>query len=79
MLCLRWRDTFSVNGSKFNKCIDTLTKGKAGHAWAGNLIAYRVDEPTSLVSNCKDAKAEDVAVLAAYFVSYRKKMAEFER
>ncbi|KAJ7677761.1 hypothetical protein DFH06DRAFT_1316566 [Mycena polygramma] len=75
-LSLRWRDTFLQDGSALNRSIVKLTNGKAGHPWAGNLVAYRVDEPTSLVARCKDAKAEDLAVLAAYFVDYGKRKKE---
>ncbi|KAJ6501812.1 hypothetical protein DFH09DRAFT_944591 [Mycena vulgaris] len=78
-LCLRWRDTFFVDGSKLNQSIVKLTNGKAYHPWKGNLIAYRVDEPTSMVSRNKDAKAEDLAALAAYFVDYGKKSKESGR
>ncbi|KAJ7688623.1 hypothetical protein B0H17DRAFT_938179 [Mycena rosella] len=78
-LSLRWRDTFLVDGSKVNQSIVKLTNGKAYHPWAGNLIAYRVDEPTSMVARCKDAKPEDLAVLAAYFVDYGKRAKELDR
>ncbi|KAJ7468746.1 hypothetical protein FB451DRAFT_1257228 [Mycena latifolia] len=78
-LCLRWRDTFLVDGSKLNQSVVKLTNGKAYHPWGGNIVAYRVDEPTSLVSRCKDAKLEDLAALAAYFVDYGKRVKEGER
>ncbi|KAJ7494388.1 hypothetical protein B0H11DRAFT_1717360 [Mycena galericulata] len=73
-LSLRWRDTFLVDGSRVNRSIIKLTNGKANHPWAGNIIAYRVDEPTSMVARCQDAKAEDLAALAAYFVDYGKRV-----
>ncbi|KAJ7778791.1 hypothetical protein DFH07DRAFT_730734 [Mycena maculata] len=78
-LSLMWRDTFMVDGSPVNRSIIKLTKGKAYHPWAGNLLAYRVDEPTSLVARCKDAKVEDLAVLAAYFVDYGKRAKQLGR
>ncbi|KAJ6622892.1 hypothetical protein B0H10DRAFT_1787284 [Mycena sp. CBHHK59/15] len=78
-LSLRWRDTFLVDGSKLNRSIVKLTNGKAHHPWGGNLIAYRVEEPTSMVARCKDAKSEDLAALAAYFVDYGKRVKELGR
>lgn len=77
-LCLEWRDTFLDDGSKLNRSIIKLTNGKAYYSWGGNLIAYRVEEPRSLVARSKDAKSEDLAVLAAYFVDYGKRAKELD-
>ncbi|KAK7052039.1 hypothetical protein R3P38DRAFT_2858199 [Favolaschia claudopus] len=52
-------DMFLRDGSPLNRCVVKLRDGKAYHPWGGNLIAYRVDEPTSMVVRCNDAKAED--------------------
>ncbi|KAJ6562886.1 hypothetical protein DFH09DRAFT_1159825 [Mycena vulgaris] len=78
-LCIRCRDTFLVDGSKTNQSIVKLTKGKTSQEWRGNLIAYRVDEPRETVVKCKDAKAEDLAALAAYFVGYGKRSKKLGR
>ncbi|KAK7023195.1 hypothetical protein R3P38DRAFT_2958206 [Favolaschia claudopus] len=73
-LMLRWQDMFLNNGSPLNRCVVKITDGKAYHPWGGNLIAYRVDEPVSMVARCKDSKAEDLAVLTAYLVEYGKRV-----
>ncbi|KAJ7097535.1 hypothetical protein C8R44DRAFT_811578 [Mycena epipterygia] len=75
-LCLRWRDAAVDERSKVNRSIIKLTNGKGYHSWGGNIIAYRVDEPTSIMQRCKDAKSEDLAVLAAHFVDYGKRVRE---
>ncbi|KAJ6482597.1 hypothetical protein C8R45DRAFT_830866 [Mycena sanguinolenta] len=68
-----WNGNFLQDGSPLNRSVVKLTKGKADHAWAGNLIALRIEEPTHLVSRYQDAKAEDLTVLATYFVDYGKR------
>ncbi|KAF7377394.1 MYND-type domain-containing protein [Mycena sanguinolenta] len=77
-LFLVWNGNFFQDGSPLNRSIIKLTKGKAGHAWAGNLIACRVEEPIQLVARYQDAKAEDLTALAAYFVDCGKRAREVE-
>ncbi|KAK7052037.1 hypothetical protein R3P38DRAFT_1634030 [Favolaschia claudopus] len=75
-LMMSWRDMFMQDGSPLNRCVVKLTNGKAYHPWGGNLIAYRVDEPTHRVARCQDAKAEDLKVLVAYLLDYGERMRE---
>ncbi|KAJ6482568.1 hypothetical protein C8R45DRAFT_305060 [Mycena sanguinolenta] len=75
-LFLVWNGNFLQDGSPLNRSIVKLTKGKADHPWAGNLVACRVEEPITLVARYQDAKAEDLTALAAYFVDYGKRARE---
>ncbi|KAF8176417.1 hypothetical protein K438DRAFT_1846910, partial [Mycena galopus ATCC 62051] len=52
-LQLMRRDKFSQDGSPLNRSIAKLTNGKSYHSWAGNLIAYCIDELTTLVARCR--------------------------
>ncbi|KAG7446185.1 uncharacterized protein BT62DRAFT_932550 [Guyanagaster necrorhizus] len=71
-LAVCFDDNFMINGSQINRCIQNVTFGNAGHPWAGNILALRVEGFRSDWYS-DTVMEEDLAPLARYFEdSYRK-------
>ncbi|KAF9453320.1 hypothetical protein P691DRAFT_61148 [Macrolepiota fuliginosa MF-IS2] len=64
-----YNDSFLVNGSALNHCIQRITDGRAGYPWAGNIMAVRADCLGQ--HRFWDAKPEDVVALQCHFLYFR--------
>lgn len=71
-ICVVWRDTFLVDGSRPNKSIASITATQPGtyHDWRGPIVVYAragkgVDPPA-----CKDLDMIDFRHVTDYFLSY---------
>lgn len=69
-LVIFFGDAFSIDGSRPNRCIQSLTMGRMNIPWAGNLLVFRAREPTSLVERYEGATMEDVKPMTVFFRDY---------
>ncbi|SJL08217.1 uncharacterized protein ARMOST_11580 [Armillaria ostoyae] len=73
ILALYYDENFLINGSPINRCIQNITKGKAAHPWAGNVLALRSKGLHSLDWYNDAIIEEDLAPLVRLFEDYGKK------
>ncbi|KAF2238775.1 hypothetical protein EV356DRAFT_563484 [Viridothelium virens] len=71
-ICVCYRDTFLIDGSKLNKSIAGITATKPGqyHDWRGPIIAYGKVGLGIDQTNCKDLNMNDFRHITDYFLSY---------
>ncbi|PBK71887.1 hypothetical protein ARMSODRAFT_910761 [Armillaria solidipes] len=72
ILALYYDENFLINGSPINRCIQNITKGKAAHPWAGNVLALRSKGLRSLDWYNDAIIEEDLAPLVRFFEDYGK-------
>jgi hypothetical protein len=65
-------DNFGINESPVNRCIEGVTRGRAGHQWCGNILALRMGESYDFYKSV-DMK-EDLKPLVSYLEEYGKVM-----
>ncbi|KAJ3110458.1 hypothetical protein HK098_000558, partial [Nowakowskiella sp. JEL0407] len=65
-LNVAYREFFLKDGSPPNKCILSLTEGRAGHAWMGPVVALREDYNETYY----DIQPRDISLLKHFFLSY---------
>ncbi|SJL14965.1 uncharacterized protein ARMOST_18442 [Armillaria ostoyae] len=62
-------DSFLINGSALNRCIQTVTGGNTAHPWSGNIFALRaMDLNEDFYEDV--VMEEDLAPLIRYFKDY---------
>ncbi|KAK0476795.1 hypothetical protein IW261DRAFT_1490112 [Armillaria novae-zelandiae] len=72
LLALWYDENFLMNGSPINRCIQNVTKGRAPHPWAGNVLALRSRGLHSLDYYDDTIIEEDLAPLVRFFEDYGK-------
>ncbi|KAK0195028.1 hypothetical protein F5146DRAFT_1023939 [Armillaria mellea] len=72
LLALYYDDQYLINGSPINRCIQNVTKCKAPHPWAGNVLALRSRGSRSLDWYNDAIIEEDLAPLVRFFEDYGK-------
>ncbi|EPQ58676.1 hypothetical protein GLOTRDRAFT_110303 [Gloeophyllum trabeum ATCC 11539] len=63
------RDNFLNDGSPPNRCVRRLMRGKAPHAWAGNLLAMKV-AGTGTFEKWVDMSMDDLPTVQAFYEWY---------
>jgi hypothetical protein len=75
-LCCMYDDSFGINGSPVNRCVASVTGGRAGHQWCGNILALRMREALGRWGSYNFYKSvdmqEDLKALATYLEEYGK-------
>jgi len=67
-LCFKYDENFGINDSPVNRCIESVTKGKAGHQWCGNILALRMGRSFDDYESVD--MQEDLEPLVAYLEDY---------
>ncbi|TFK46359.1 hypothetical protein OE88DRAFT_1667677 [Heliocybe sulcata] len=65
-----YNDTFLLDGSPINRCIQTLTRNRAMHPWAGNVLVMKLYSSSMYEGKYMDADLEDLPTIRAYFTEY---------
>jgi hypothetical protein len=71
-LCFEYDDNSLINGLPLNRCVESVTKGKAGHPWCGNLLALRMEGSYDFYKSVD--MEEDLKPLVTYLEEYGKVM-----
>ncbi|KAI0902825.1 hypothetical protein F4823DRAFT_620807 [Ustulina deusta] len=72
IVCVKYRDTFLIDGSARNNSIASITATRVGyhHDWRGPIIAYGKVGPSLDPEECRDVDMNDFRHIADHFVSY---------
>lgn len=63
-----FRSSFMNDGSQLNSSVRSLTQGRAGHTWAGNVVVLKYHG--SRREKYRDFEITDIAVIAHFFLHY---------
>ena len=71
-LCFDYDDNSLINGLPLNRCVESVTRGKAGHPWCGNLLVLRMGGSYDFYKSVD--MEEDLKPLVTYLEEYGKVM-----
>ncbi|KZT24060.1 hypothetical protein NEOLEDRAFT_1135595 [Neolentinus lepideus HHB14362 ss-1] len=74
-----YRDGFLADGSPINRSIRRLTRDRALHPWAGNVLVMKCNSNSPSDGKYIDASMEDLPIIQAYFVEYGQRLYETVR
>ncbi|KAL4249353.1 MYND-type zinc finger protein samB [Abortiporus biennis] len=69
-LHMKFNDDFMISGDPLNRCIQRSVPGGPGHEWCGNIMVFRVKEPTSMICQYYDATIDDIQPTLNYLRDY---------
>jgi hypothetical protein len=76
-LCFMYDDNFFMNQLPLNRCVVSVTGGRAGPQWCGNILALRMKSLYSYDFYESANMQEDLKPLVKYFEEYNKVMPEY--
>jgi hypothetical protein len=71
-LCFAYDENFLINGSPINRCVESVTGGRAGHQWCGNILGLRMGNSYDFYKSVN--MQEDLKPFTTYLEEYGKVM-----